>query len=99
MVAISDFSTFSQITCCYQPVVLVLTNCRQTYGNAVVVLLANALGLGLALLEGVLVLELGAHVGGDKFAVYGWSCRLEVGGRRKVKVCGVVWSGVAWLRL
>ena len=36
---------------------------RRTYGNTVVVLLANALSLGLALLEGVLVLELGTHVG------------------------------------
>ena len=70
IVAISDFSTFSQITCCCQPVVPALTDCRQTYGNAVVVLLANALGLGLALLKGVLVLELGAHVGGDKFTVF-----------------------------
>jgi hypothetical protein len=35
-----------------------------TYRNAVGVLLANALGLSLALLEGVLVLELGAHIGG-----------------------------------
>jgi hypothetical protein len=35
-----------------------------TYGNAVVVLLTDALGLSLALLEGVLVLELGAHLGG-----------------------------------
>jgi hypothetical protein len=33
-------------------------------GNAVGVLLADALGLGLALLEGVLVLELGSHFGG-----------------------------------
>lgn len=34
------------------------------YGNTVGVLLANTLGLGLALLEGVLVLELGSHFGG-----------------------------------
>ena len=34
-----------------------------TYRNAVRVLLADALGLGLALLEGVLVLELGSHIG------------------------------------
>lgn len=34
---------------------------RQTYRNAIVVLLANALRLGLALLKGVLVLELGSH--------------------------------------
>jgi|TARA_R110002003_G_scaffold1048_5_gene22188 hypothetical protein len=36
--------------------------CRQTYRNAVIVLLANALRLGLALLERVLVLELGTHI-------------------------------------
>ena len=35
-----------------------------TYRNAVGVLLADALGLGLALLEGVLVLKLGSHVDG-----------------------------------
>lgn len=34
-----------------------------TYRNTVRVLLANALGLGLALLKGVLVLELAAHFG------------------------------------
>ena len=34
---------------------------RTTHWNAVVVLLADALSLGLALLERVLVLELGAH--------------------------------------
>lgn len=39
---------------------------RSTYRNAVRVLLANALGLSLALLEGVLVLELAAHNGGWK---------------------------------
>lgn len=33
-----------------------------TYRNTVRVLLANALGLGLALLKGVLVLELAAHL-------------------------------------
>lgn len=37
-----------------------------TYRNAVRVFLANALGLSLALLEGVLVLELAAHDGGWK---------------------------------
>jgi hypothetical protein len=43
---------------------------RQTYGNAVVVLLANALGLGLALLERVLVLKLGSHIcGGSAVSV------------------------------
>ena len=36
-----------------------------THGNAIRVLLTNALGLSLALLEGVLVLELAAHSGGD----------------------------------
>ena len=35
-----------------------------TYRNAIRVLLTDALGLGLALLERVLVLELGAHVVG-----------------------------------
>jgi hypothetical protein len=35
-----------------------------THRDAVGVLLPDALGLGLTLLEGVLVLELGAHVGG-----------------------------------
>jgi len=33
-----------------------------THWDTVCVLLANTLGLSLALLEGVLVLELGAHV-------------------------------------
>ena len=37
----------------------------QTYGNAVCVFLANALGLGLALLKRVLVLELGSHDDGS----------------------------------
>ncbi len=36
---------------------------RGTYRNAIGVFLADALGLGLALLKGVLVLELAAHVG------------------------------------
>ena len=36
----------------------------RTCGNAIGILLADALGLGLALLEGVLVLELAAHFGG-----------------------------------
>ena len=35
-----------------------------THGNAVSVLLTDALSLSLALLEGVLVLELGSHLGG-----------------------------------
>lgn len=39
---------------------------RETYRNAVRILLPDALGLSLALLEGMLVLELGSHVcGGD----------------------------------
>lgn len=83
MVAMSDFSTFSQIT--YVTVsmsflfvfffsfsltghekgplrpIAALAGWRETYGNAVVVLLTDALSLGLALLEGVLVLELGSH--------------------------------------
>ena len=37
----------------------------QTHGNAVCVFLANALGLGLALLKRVLVLELGSHDDGS----------------------------------
>jgi hypothetical protein len=32
-----------------------------THGNAILILLADAFGLGLSLLEGVLVLELAAH--------------------------------------
>lgn len=41
--------------------------CRSdsTYGNAVGVLLPDTLGFGLALLKGVLVLELAAHVDGS----------------------------------
>ena len=35
---------------------------RVTYRNAVGILLTNAFGFCLALLEGVLVLELGTHV-------------------------------------
>jgi hypothetical protein len=63
MVAMSDFSTFSQITCAVSSEWRG-ERYRETYGNAVVVLLANALGLGLALLERVLVLELGTHLAG-----------------------------------
>ena len=44
-----------------------------TYGNAVVVLLANALGFGLALLKRVLILELGTH-GGSLSVVCGCVC-------------------------
>ncbi len=49
-----------------------------TYRNAVRVLLANALGLGLALLEGVLVLKLAAHFDG----LGGWPGRWSVWGMR-----------------
>jgi hypothetical protein len=44
-----------------------------THRDAVGVLLPDALGLGLALLEGVLVLELGAHVGGWVVVVCWWA--------------------------
>jgi hypothetical protein len=71
MVAMSDFSTFSQMTCvserCQRACSAVLMGDAAwivTYRDAVGVLLPDALGLGLALLERVLVLELGAHVGG-----------------------------------
>lgn len=37
----------------------------RTYRDAVGVLLSDALGLGLALLEGMLVLELGSHLHGN----------------------------------
>jgi len=37
---------------------------RATYRNAVSIFLSNAVGFGFALLELVLVLELGSHVGG-----------------------------------
>ncbi len=36
---------------------------EKTYRNAVGILLSDALGLSLSLLEGVLVLELGSHFG------------------------------------
>lgn len=39
------------------------SNGLNTYGNAIGVLLADALGFGLALLERVLILELATHVG------------------------------------
>jgi hypothetical protein len=38
---------------------------QATYWDAIRILLADALGLGLALAEGVLVLELRSHVGGE----------------------------------
>lgn len=37
-----------------------------THWDTVKILLANTLGLSLALLEGVLVLELGSHFGGSR---------------------------------
>jgi hypothetical protein len=43
-----------------------------THRDAVGVLLPDALGLGLALLEWVLILELGAH--GDGFVLMGSVC-------------------------
>ena len=57
---------------------------RQTYGNAVVILLANALGLGLALLERVLVLELGTHVGEVESTLWYLEVNLVAGGCRKL---------------
>lgn len=48
-----------------------------SYGDAVRVLLTDTLGLSLALLEGVLVLELGSHNGGVGAGV-------ELGERRLV---------------
>lgn len=48
-----------------------------TYRNAVRVLLADALSLGLALLEGVLVLELGSH--GDGEMIIGLGKIMELG--------------------
>jgi hypothetical protein len=50
-----------------------------TYGNTIGVLLSNALGLSLALLERMLVLKFAAHAGGgiDKLG-----CDSEAGSRR-----------------
>ena len=53
-----------------------------TYRNAISVLLTNAFGFCLALLEGVLVLELGAHFG----------CRLLNGFGLRCSVCDVVYG-------
>lgn len=39
---------------------------ERTYWDTVKILLANTLGLSLALLEGVFVLELGSHFGGSR---------------------------------
>jgi hypothetical protein len=57
----------------------------KTYGNAIRVLLTNALGLSLALLEGVLVLELATHSGGDEESGMGV-------GRGQMRDVGVRWS-------
>jgi len=65
MVAMSDFSTFSQMT--WMPVSdtdEASNGWRTTYRDAVSVFLSNAVGFGLALLQLVLVLELGSHVDG-----------------------------------
>jgi len=44
-------------------------------GDAIGVLLTDSLGLGLALLERVLILKLGSHVGGNQFVNVGiWLC-------------------------
>lgn len=70
----SDFSTFSQMTYCsnvspfiststmvLRPAMLRSREGERTYGDAVRVLGADALSFRLALLERVLVLELGTH--------------------------------------
>ena len=86
MVAMSDFSTFSQMTCWRSESSSsafsdenaremkerlegvgkrrIEVTKRKTHRNAVGVLLADALSFGLALLERMLILELGAHDGG-----------------------------------
>lgn len=51
---------------------------RETYRNTVRILLPNALGLRLPLLERVLVLELGSHFGRCEGALSGESGRLCV---------------------
>ena len=67
MVAMSDFSTFSQITydVAVKSAVMQRSEGRAwdaaTYWDAVCVLLADTLSLRLTLLERVLVLKLGAH--------------------------------------
>ena len=71
----SDFSTFSQMT--YEgvrsvPRSIPTQHMEVTYRNAIGVFLANAFGFCLALLEGMLVLELGTHIGGCR-----WSLRIE----------------------
>jgi hypothetical protein len=65
-----------------------------THRDAVGVLLPDALGLGLALLERVLVLELGAHGGGVVLVGSGWYevGELQVCVGRRSKVVGVCMS-------
>ena len=47
---------------CQDAVVLMdSTDGKSAYGDAISIFLADALGFGFALLEGVLVLELGPH--------------------------------------
>ncbi len=65
MVAISDFSTFSQMTCnLVRQQEVRRRKGEATYGDAVGILLTNAFGFCLALLKRVLVLELGTHIDG-----------------------------------
>lgn len=68
MVAMSDFSTFSQIT--YHSRIVskmnihkqqIATGVGVAYRNTVGVFLSNAVGFLLALLDGVVVLKLGSH--------------------------------------
>jgi hypothetical protein len=79
IVAMSDFSTFSQMTWEYAIRLAELTideweaSCA-THRNAVGVFLADALCFCLALLEGVLVLELGSHDDG-RYRKGIWSSR------------------------
>ncbi len=66
MVAMSDFSTFSQMTLRVRVRVWFSGGrsyevSRDTYWDTVCVLLTDTLSFGFALLEGVLVLELGTH--------------------------------------
>jgi hypothetical protein len=65
MVAMSDFSTFSQMTWMKELVEQGMMNKlsgNRTYGNAVSVFLTDSFRFSLSFLEGVLVLELGAHI-------------------------------------
>ena len=65
MVAMSDFSTFSQMTCRRRRALAEFSQTGEdrlrTYWDTVGVLLADPLSFGLALLKGVLVLEFGTH--------------------------------------